>query len=191
MNPQVEKYFSKTKKWKNELEKLRILILDCGLNEELKWNVPVYTYKEKNILGINGLKEFCTVAFFKGALLKDTNKILYTPGKVESARWIKFASVDEIAKSEFILKKYIYEAIEVEKSGLKIKKKTTTDFKMSEEFQAKINKIPALKSSFEALTPGRQRGYLYYFSQPKQSKTREARIEKYLPKILNRKGLND
>lgn len=189
MNPQVEEYFSKQEKWRKELEALRMLILDCNLVEELKWNIPVYTFHGKNIVGINALKESVALAFFKGALLSDDEDILLQPGAVQSARWVKFTSVKEIIKLDTILKAYIFEAIEVEKAGLKVKKKTTSDFKIPEEFQHKLNTVPDLKKAFNKLTPGRQRAYIFYFSQAKQAKTREARIEKYMQQILNGKGI--
>jgi len=191
MNPKVDSYFSETPKWQNELQALRNIILDCNLTEELKWGVPVYTFRKKNIVGINGLKESVALAFFKGTLLQDAEGILLQPGQVQAARWIKFSSVKEISKIEPILKAYIHEAIEVEKTGLKIVKKTTSDFKVPEEFQDRLDENAALKKAFHALTPGRQRGYLFYFAQPKQSKTREARVEKYIQQILNGKGLTD
>src|ERR1700722_3885172 len=178
MNPQVDRYLSKNPKWQQELEALRMIILDCNLVEELKWSIPVYTFRKKNIVGINRLKESVVLAFFKGALLQDTESILIQPGRVQSARWIKFTSVKEIIKLEPILKAYIFEAIEVEKAGLKIIKKKTADYKIPEEFQDRLDEIPALKKAFNALTPGRQRAYIFYFSEAKQSKTREARVEK-------------
>jgi uncharacterized protein YdeI (YjbR/CyaY-like superfamily) len=187
----VDIYIREAKKWRQELEVLRMLILDCNLMEELKWNIPVYTFHGKNVVGINSLKESVALAFFKGVLLQDAEGILLQPGKVQAARWVKFTSVKEITKLEPILKAYIFEAIEVEKAGLKVKKKETSDYPIPEEFQHKLNKLPALKKAFYALTPGRQRAYLYYFSDARQSKTREARVEKYLQQILNGKGIND
>jgi len=191
MNSLVDAYLDKTEKWREELEALRVLCLDCNLLEELKWSVPVYTFQKKNIVGINGFKEFCALSFFKGALLKDEAGILNKIGSVQAARWIKFTSIKGIIKLEPILKAYIFEAIEVEKTGLKVIKKTTSDYPIPEAFQHKLDDIPALKKAFYALTPGRQRGYILYFSQPKQSKTREARIEKCMQHILHGKGLND
>lgn len=185
----VDIYIRKATKWRQELEALRTIILDCNLMEELKWNIPVYTFHGKNIVGINSLKESIALAFFKGALLQDTEGILLQPGQVQSARWVKFTSVKEIIELEPILKAYIFEAIEVEKAGLKVKKKETSDYPMPEEFKHKLNKLPALKKAFYALTPGRQRAYIFYFSQAKQAKTREARVEKYLPQILKGKGI--
>ena len=192
MNPKVDWYFSKAKKWQKELETLRMIILNCQLTEELKWGEPCYTFQESNIVLIHGFKEYCALLFFKGALLKDTNGILIQQTKnVQAARQIRFTNVREIVKMEPILKAYIYEAIEVEKSGLKVNFKKTTEFTIPEELQNKLNKIPTLKKAFNALTPGRQRAYILYFSAPKQSKTRESRVEKCLRQILNGKGLND
>jgi uncharacterized protein YdeI (YjbR/CyaY-like superfamily) len=191
MNSKVDAYLEKTEKWQEELEALRMICLDCNLVEELKWSIPVYTFREKNVIGINGLKESVVLAFFKGVLLQDTNGILLQPGKVQSARWVKFTSVKAIIKLEPILKAYIFEAIEVEKAGLKIIKKKTSDLPIPEEFRHKLNEFPALKKAFNTLTPGRQRAYIIYFSQAKQSKTREARIEKHMQQILNGRGLND
>jgi uncharacterized protein YdeI (YjbR/CyaY-like superfamily) len=190
MNSNVDAYFSNLPKWQHELEALRMIILDCNLVEEFKWSIPVYTYKKKNIVGINRLKESCVLAFFKGALLQDTDSILLQPGKVQAARWVKFTSVKEIIKMEPILKAYIFEAIEIEKAGLKIIKKKTSDYKIPEEFQDRLDEMPALKKAFNALTPGRQRAYIFYFSQAKLSKTREARVEKYVQQILMGKGLD-
>ena len=169
-----------------------MIILDCGLIEELKWGCPCYTYQNTNIVLIHGFKEYCALLFFKGALLNDPTGILIQQTKnVQSARQIRFTNVKEIVKMEKILKAYIYEAIEVERVGLKVKLKKTSEYKIPEEFQKKLNKTPALKTAFYALTPGRQRGYIFYFSQPKQSKTRVSRVEKYLPQILKGKGLDD
>ena len=192
MNPKVDAFLSKAKKWQEELGKLRRIILDCQLTEELKWRVPCYTFQKKNIVIIGGLKESCVLSFFKGALLKDAEGILSKPGEnTQVVRVIRFTSVGEIVELEPILKAYIYEAIEVEKAGLMANFKKTTEFKIPEEFQNKLREIPALKAAFEALTPGRQRAYVLYFSAPKQSKTREARIEKCLDQILDGTGLND
>jgi uncharacterized protein YdeI (YjbR/CyaY-like superfamily) len=192
MNPKVDFFFNKGKKWEEEFEKLRMIILDCHLAEELKWGQPCYTFEKKNIVLIHGFKEYCALLFFKGALLKDTKHILIQQTEnVQAARQIRFTNAREIGKMEKILKAYIYEAIEVEEAGLKVNLKKTSDFRVPEEFQTKLDKSRALKNAFEALTPGRQRGYLFYFSQPKQSKTRESRIEKYMPLILEGKGLND
>jgi uncharacterized protein YdeI (YjbR/CyaY-like superfamily) len=192
MNPKVDFYFSKAKKWQNKLEKLRMLVLDCGLTEELKWGVPCYTFQKSNIVLIHVFKEYCALLFFKGALLKDPNGILIQQTKnVQAGRQIRFTNVREIVKMETILKAYIYEAIEVEKAGLKVDLKKTTEFIIPEEFQNKLDEIPALKTAFEALTPGRQRAYILYFSAPKQSKTRESRVEKCMDLILDGMGLND
>jgi uncharacterized protein YdeI (YjbR/CyaY-like superfamily) len=192
MNPKVDKFFSHAKKWRPELEKLRTIILACGLDEELKWYQPCYTFQNKNVVIINGLKEFCALAFFKGVLLKDSHGLLVQPGEnTQTGRWIKFTSVREIVGLEPVLKAYIHEAISVEKAGLKIKKKKTPDFKIPGEFQNRLDTVPALKTAFDALTPGRQRAYLLYFSTAKQSQTRASRVEKYLPQILKGKGLTD
>jgi len=192
MNPKVDEYLSKTKKWQEEFKKLRMIILDCQLTEELKWGVPCYTFQKGNIVLIHGFKEYCALLFFKGVLLHDTNSILIKQTEnVQAARQIRFTNVREIVAMETILKIYIYEAIEVEKSGLEVNFKKSTEFIIPEEFQNKFDEIPALKIAFEALTPGRQRAYLFYFSQPKRSKTRESRVEKYMQQILIGKGLND
>ena len=191
-NPKVDTFLSKAKKWGKEFEQLRTIVLNCGLTEEYKWMHPCYTFEKKNIVLIHGFKEYCALLFFKGALLKDTNDILIRQTEnVQAARQIRFTNVREIDKSKSILKKYIYEAVEVEKAGLKVKMKKTKDFKVPEEFQKKLKEIPSLKTAFNALTPGRQRAYIYYFSQAKQSKTREARVEKYMQQILKGKGLDD
>ena len=192
MNPKVDFYFSKAKKWQEELEQLRMIVLDCGLTEELKWGVPCYTFQKSNIVLIHVFKEYCALLFFKGALLNDTNGILIQQTEnVQAARQIRFTNVREIVRMKTILKAYIHEAIEVEKAGLKVNYKETSEFNIPEEFQNKLDKIPALKTAFDALTPGRQRGYIFYFSQPKQSKTRESRVIKCMQQILKGKGLND
>jgi uncharacterized protein YdeI (YjbR/CyaY-like superfamily) len=192
MDPKVDFYFSKAKKWQEEFEKLRTIILDCGVTEQLKWGCPCYTFEKTNIVLIHGFKEYCALLFFKGALLNDAKGILVQQTKnVQAARQIRFTNVREIVKLKPILKAYIYEAIEVEKAGLKVNLKKTKEFDIPEEFQNKLNKTPALKKAFNALTPGRQRAYLLYFSQPRQSKTREARVAKCVQQILNGKGLND
>ena len=192
MNPKVDFFFNNAKQWQEEFEQLRTIVLDCGLTEELKWGVPCYTYQNSNIVLIHGFKEYCALLFHKGALLKDPVGILIQQTEnVQAARQIRFTNVREIDKSKSILKKYIYEAVEVEKAGLKVKMKKTKDFKVPEEFQKKLKEIPSLKTAFNALTPGRQRAYIYYFSQAKQSKTREARVEKYMQQILKGKGLDD
>ena len=192
MNPKVDLFFSKAKKWREELEKLRMIVLDCGLTEELKWGHPCYTFQKRNIVLIHGFKEYCALLFFKGALLKDAKGILIQQTEnVQAARQIRFTNVREIVKMKPILKAYIHEAIEVEKAGLKVNLKKTSEFTIPEEFQNKLDEIPALKTAFEALTPGRQRAYILYFSAAKQSKTRESRVEKCMPQILNGKGLDD
>ena len=192
MNPNVDFYFSKAKKWQEEIKKLRMTILDCGLTEELKWGVPCYMFRKSNIVLIHTFKEYCALLFFKGALLHDSNEILIQQTKnVQAARQVRFTSVQEIVEMEAILKAYIYEAIEVEKAGLKVDLKKTTEFTIAEEFQKKLDEIPALKTAFDALTPGRQRAYMLYFSAPKQSKTRELRVEKCMQMIFNGKGLDD
>ena len=192
MNPKVDFYFSKAKKWQEEFEKLRMIILDCQLTEELKWGCPCYTFQKSNIVLIHGFKEYCALLFFKGALLNDANGILIQQTEnVQAARQIRFTNVREIVEMEPILKAYINEAIEVEKAGLKVNFKKVTEFIIPEEFQKNLDKNPVLKTAFDALTPGRQRGYLFYFSQPKQSKTRESRVKKCMQQILNGKGLND
>lgn len=191
MNPKVDFYFSKAR-WQKELEQLRTIVLDCGLNEELKWGVPCYTFQKRNIVLIHIFKEYCALLFFKGSLLNDTNGILIQQTEnVQVARQIRFTNVREITKMATTLKAYIYEAIEVEKAGLKGNFKKSSEFIIPEEFQKKLNKSAALKTAFNALTPGRQRAYILYFSAPKQSKTREARVEKCKQQILNGKGLND
>ena len=192
MNPKVEVFLIKAKKWQAEFEKLRMIILDCQLTEELKWGVPCYSFEKRNIVLIHGFKEYCAILFFKGALLKDTKGILITQTEnVQAARQIRFTNVREIIKMETILKAYINEALEVEKAGLKVNFKKATEFIIPEEFQIILNQILGLKTAFEELTPGRQRAYLLYFSAPKQSKTREARVEKSIRQTLNGKGLND
>lgn len=192
MNPKVDFFFDKAEKWQKEFEQLRTIVLDCGLTEELKWGQPCYMFQQSNVVLIHGFKEYCALLFFKGALLSDANGILIQQtAHVQAARQIRFTNVREITAMAPILKTYIYEAIEVEKAGLKVKYKQTSEFTIPEEFQHKLDKMPALKKAFEALTPGRQRAYIFYFSQPKQSKTRVARVEKYLPHILHGKGLDD
>ena len=192
MNPKVDFYFNKAKEWQDELELLRKIVLDCGLTEELKWGVPCYTFQKSNIVLMHVFKEYCALLFFKGALLNDANGILIQQTKnVQAARQIRFTNVREIVKLKSILKAYIHEAIEVEKAGLKVNFKETTEFIVPEEFQNKLDEIPALKTAFKALTPGRQRAYILYFSAPKQSKTRGSRVEKCMQQIINGKGLND
>ena len=192
MNPKVDFYFNKAKRWQEELEKLRMIVLDCGLTEDLKWGVPCYTFQKRNVVLIHVFKEYCALLFFKGALLNDPNGILIQQTKnVQAARQIRFTNVRSIVKMKPILKAYIHEAIEVEKAGLKVNFRKTTEFIIPEEFQSKLDKIPALITAFDALTPGRQRAYILYFSAPKQSRTRESRVEKCMQQILNGKGLND
>jgi uncharacterized protein YdeI (YjbR/CyaY-like superfamily) len=192
MNPQVDAYLKKIKQWHKEFEKLRIIILDCTLTEELKWGCPCYTFQNKNIVLIHGFKEYCALLFFKGALVKDAKGILIQQTEnVQAARQIRFTNIREIVKMAPILKSYIHEAIEVEKAELKVDFKKVTEFIIPEEFQNKLDKITALKTAFDALTPGRQRAYILYFSAPKQSQTRKSRIEKCMQRILNGKGLHD
>ena len=201
MNPRVGFFFSKTKKWQAEFEKLRTVVLDCGLSEELKWGCPCYThptassrraFQSRNIVLIHGFKEYCALLFFKGALLKDSDGILIQQTEsVQAARQIRFTDVREIVKLNRILRAYIHEAIEVERTGLRVNFKKTSEFKIPEEFRNKLDHIPALKRAFHAFTPGRQRRYILYFSSAKQFKTREARVEKCLPQILKGKGLDD
>jgi len=192
MNPKVDWYFEKNEKWQKETRKLRTIILDCGLTEELKWGCPCYTYESRNVVLIHVFKEYCAVLFFKGALLADPDGILIQQTEnVQAARQVRFTNIKEVKERERILKTYIYEAIEVERAGLQVKLKKTKDFKIPEEFQTKLDKMPSLKKAFDSLTPGRQRGYIFHFSQPKLSKTREARVEKYLKQILSGKGLDD
>ena len=206
MNPKVDVYFTagcgrcplvntpecKVHNWDTELETLRKIVLDCGLEEELKWSIPCYTFQKNNIILLSAFNEYCALSFFKGALLNDTNSILIQQTEnTQATRQIRFTDVREIIEMESIIKAYIYEAVEVEKAGLKVEFKKTSEFKMPEEFQNKLAEIPALKAAFEALTPGRQRAYILYFSQPKQTKTRESRIERCMRQILIGKGLND
>lgn len=191
-NPKVDWYFKKPRKWKEEIIILRDIILSSGLNEELKWGCPCYTLEEKNIVLIHVFKEYCAVLFFKGALLKDLENILIQQTEnVQSARQMRFISTAEIAELKPVLTDYINEAVEIEKQGLKVELKKTAEYKIPEEFQNRLDAMPALKKAFYALTPGRQRGYLLYFSAAKQSKTREARVEKYIKHILNGKGMDD
>jgi uncharacterized protein YdeI (YjbR/CyaY-like superfamily) len=192
LNPQVDEYLKNAKKWQEESKKLRRIILDCGLTEESKWGKPCYTFQNSNVVIIQGFKEYCALLFCKGALLKDAHRILIQQTEnVQAARQIRFTSVPEIVAMEPTVKAYIHEAVEVEKAGLEVNYKKTSEFTVPEELQSKLDEIPAFKKAFKALTPGRQRGYLLYFSAPKQSKTREARIEKSMPQILKGQGLND
>ena len=192
MNPKVDFFFDKAEKWREEYKKLRTIVLECGLTEELKWGVPCYTLNHSNVVLIHGFKEYCALLFHKGALLKDRKGILVQQTEnVQAARQIRFTNIKEIIKTETLLKAYIKDAIEIEKAGLKVELKKTGEFKISEEFQNKLDEIPALKAAFEKLTPGRQRAYLLHFSAPKQSKTRESRIKNCIQNILSGKGLND
>lgn len=192
MNPKVDEFLGKAKKWQEEYETLRNIVLDCDLTEEFKWMHPCYTFEKKNIVLIHGFKEYCALLFHKGALLQDAHGILIQQTEnVQGARQIRFTNVQEIVATETILKAYIHEAIEVEKAGLEVNFKNNTEFIVPEELQNKFDEIPALKHAFEALTPGRQRAYILHFSQPKQSKTRESRVEKCMQKILDGKGLKE
>lgn len=192
MNAKVDAYLGKTEKWREEFEALRQIILDGGLADELKWGVPCYSLDGKNIVLIHGFKEYCAILFFKGALLKDAKGVLIKQTEnVQAARQIRFTNVDEVLKMKAVLKSYIHEAIEVEKAGLTVAFKKTDEFTMPDEFQDKLDDDNSLKKAFEALTPGRQRAYLLYFSAPKQSKTRVSRIEKSMLKIFDGKGLTD
>jgi uncharacterized protein YdeI (YjbR/CyaY-like superfamily) len=191
-NPKVDAVLRKAEKWREEMAQLRRIVLDCGLTEELKWYQPCYTFQDRNIVLIHGFKEYCALLFMKGALLKDAKGILVQQTEnVQAGRQIRFTSAQQITRLEPVLKAYIREAVAVEKAGLKVELKKTSEFRVPEEFQHKLDEIPALKSAFEALTPGRQRGYLLYFSAAKQAKTRESRIEKCRPQILRGKGLQD
>ncbi|MFD2939427.1 YdeI/OmpD-associated family protein [Flavobacterium notoginsengisoli] len=191
-NPKVDFYFEKAEKWQEELELLRNVALDCHLTEELKWGSPCYTFEKANIVLIHAFKEYCAFLFFKGALMKDSDNILIQQSEnVQAARQVRFTSVKDILNTKEFLKNYIYEAAEIEKAGLKVELKKVSEFKIAEEFQEKLNDNSDLKKAFYALTPGRQRAYLLHFSQPKQSKTRETRVEKNIPQILAGKGLND
>jgi len=192
MNPDVDLYFDKAAAWQKEIGLLRKVILDCGLEEELKWGCPCYAYQSSNVVLIHTFKEYCAVLFFKGALLNDPEGLLIQQTKnVQAARQMRFTNPKEVTKYEHALKAYVYEAIEVEKAGLKVKMKKTKEFEMPEEFRAALEKKAALKKAFEALTPGRQRAYLLFFGSAKQAKTREERIKKYVPEIMKGKGLND
>ena len=193
MNPKVvDRFLDKAKKWQQEMKLLREICLDCGLTEEFKWMHPCYTFQGKNVVLIHGFKEYCALLFHKGVLLKDTNNILIQQTEnVQSARQIRFTSLQEIIDLKSTIKAYIFEAMEVEKAGLEVPMKKTSEFKMPDEFKVPLDNDPDLKAAFQGLTPGRQRGYLLYFSQAKQSTTRTSRVEKYIPKILQGKGLND
>jgi uncharacterized protein YdeI (YjbR/CyaY-like superfamily) len=192
MNPKIDDFLLNAMTWQEEMEKLRMILLDCPLTEELKWGQPCYTLNGKNIVLIGPFKEYCALLFVKGALLNDAHHLLIRPTEnVQAGRQIRFTSLQEIKEQETILKYYIYEAIEVEKAGLKVELKKHTDLQFPEEFQIQLDQNSALKTAFEALTPGRQRAYNLFFTAPKQSGTRESRIEKCIPKILMGKGLND
>jgi uncharacterized protein YdeI (YjbR/CyaY-like superfamily) len=192
MNPKVDVYFGNATKWRKELKKLRMIILDCQLTEELKWGKPCYTFQKSNIVIILPLKEYCALLFCQGALLNDVNGILIKPGEnTQAARQIRFTNLSEIVESETILKAYIHQAIEVEKAGVEVNYKKTTEFVIPQELQKRLDEVTAFKTAFAALTPGRQRGYILYFSAPKQSKTRESRVEKWMQQILDGKGLHD
>jgi len=192
MNPKVDAYLSKAEKWQEELKKLRTIILECQLTEELKWGVPCYTFQKSNIVLMHVFKEYCALLFFKGALLKDAKGVLVQQTKnTQAARQIRFTNVQEIVEMKAILKAYVLEAIEVEKAGLKVDFKETAEFTIPEEFQDKLDEDPALKTAFDRLTPGRQRAYILYFSAAKQSKTKVSRVEKFVQKILDGKGMDD
>jgi len=192
MNPKVDFYFAKAGKWLAEMEQMRSIALDCGLTEELKWGSPCYTWEKKNVVLIHGFKEYCAFLFFKGALIKDTKGILIQQtANVQSARQIRFTSLQDVIKKRSVVKAYIKEAIGLEKSGQQVSFKKTPEFPVVKEFQDKLDKVKGLKAAFRALTPGRQRGYLLFFAAPKQSATRISRVEKYLPHIFQGKGLND
>ena len=192
MNPKADGFFSKAKKWREEFEKLRRICLGCGLTEELKWGKPCYTFQESNMVLIHGFKDYCALLFFKGVLLKDPTGILVQQTEnVQAARQIRFTNVRAIVEMKPILESYIKESIEIEKAGLEVSYKKTSEFAIPEEFQNRLDESPALKKAFGALTPGRQRGYLLYFSGAKQPTTREARVEKCVDQILNGKGLNE
>ncbi|MCU7494299.1 MAG: hypothetical protein HF314_04175 [Ignavibacteria bacterium] len=192
MNPKVDAFISRAHKWQKEFEKLRSIVLGCGLTEEFKWGVPCYTFQKGNVVLIHGFKEYCALLFFKGALLSDPEGILIRQTEnVQSSRQVRFTGLSEITELEPLLKSYIYEALEVEKAGLEIEPKKTSEYSIPEEFQHRLDESPALKAAFEQLTPGRQRGYLLYFSSPRQAKTRTSRVEKSIPQILSGKGLSD
>ena len=190
-NPKIDRFFDRDMPWKDAYAKLRAIVLDCGLTEELKWGWPCYAFNGKNVVLIHGFKEYCALLFHKGALLRDEKHILVQQTEnVQSARQIRFRSAHEILKLRPVLTEYIHRAVEVEKAGLRVKKKKTSEFKMPEEFARRLQASPALRKSFEALTPGRQRAYLLYFSSAKQSKTRESRITSHVARIMAGKGLD-
>lgn len=191
-NPKVDFFFSKTQRWQKEFRKLRTIVLGCGLTEELKWGKPCYTFEQSNVVLIHGFKEYCALLFMKGALLKDSTGILVQQTEnVQAARQIRFTNGREIATMAPVVKAYIKEAIEVEKAGFEVRYKKTSEFKVPDELQNKFDAMPVLRTAFDALTPGRQKGYILYFSGAKQSKTRESRVEKCISQILKGKGLND
>lgn len=192
MNPAVNWFFDKDSKWQDAYALLRTIVLESGLEEELKWGCPCYTFEKNNVLLIHGFKNYCALLFIKGALLKDDAQVLVQQTvNVQAARQMRFTSADQIEEMQPLIKSYIEQAIAVEKAGLKVELKSVSEYHVPQEFQAVLDDMPELKAAFEGLTPGRQRGYLIYFAAPKQSKTREARIEKYLDKILAGKGLDD
>lgn len=192
MNPKVNFYFEKDKPWKQEVNKLRNIVSACGFTEELKWGQPCYMLNGANVVLIHDFKAYCALLFFKGALLNDAEKLLIQQTEnVQAARQMRFTKLDEIVRLENTIKSYIFEAVEVEKAGLKVELKKTKEFTMPDEFKAKLDELPDLKTAFESLTPGRQRGYLLHFSSAKQAKTREARIDKQIPRILDGKGIDD
>lgn len=191
-NPKVDWFFDKATQWRDEYEKLRMIALDCGLTEELKWGQPCYTLNGNNIVVIHGFNEYCAYLFFKGVLLNDSEGILIQQTEnVQVPRQARFTSAKQIVDLEPVLKAYIFDAIELEKAGIKAKLKKTSDFPVAEEFQTKLDAMPALRAAFQTLTPGRQRGYLLHFSQAKRAQTRQERVEKYIPQILAGKGLDD
>lgn len=192
MNPKIDKYIDRNPEWAEEIKRMRAIILDCGLEETLKWGVPCYTYQEHNVVLIHVFKSYCAILFFKGALLKDSKKLLVQQtANVQAARQLRFTDAKEITKLAATIKAYVHEAIAVEKAGLKVQLKQTREFEMPEEFKRRLDKSARLKKAFEALTPGRQRAYLLHFSSAKQASTREARVEKYLDQILAGKGIDD
>ena len=191
-NPKVDSFINRESKWQSEFKKLREYCLECGVTEELKWGKPAYSFDNKNIVIIQGFKNYCALLFPKGVLLKDPNNLLIAMTEnVQSTRQLRFTDIQQVLDIEHIIKAYIYEEIEIERAGLKVETKKTSEYGVVEEFQKKLDESTELKEAYEALTPGRQRAYLFYFSQAKQSKTREARVEKYIPQILAGKGLND
>ena len=192
MNPKVDAFLDSSERWQKEMKILRKIVLDCNLTEELKWGVPCYTVNKNNVVLIHAFKEYCALLFIKGSLLSDSHSILIQQTEnVQAGRQVRFTHIDQITEQEAILKAYIFEAVEIEKAGMKVVFKKTSDYQLPEELTTKFNEIPQFKTAFEALTPGRQRAYIFYFSQARQAKTRETRIENCIPKILMGKGLND